>query len=283
MNKVGSPIREEDLHAYVDGVLQGARRAQVEAYLASHPEKAQRVREHAGLRGRLREALAPVMEEPIPPELDLARMVEAHRQRRRIPWRIAASIVLALGIGGVGGWSLRGTTGAPDRVASAVAPRGGVAPGPVASAGGIAALAREAAASYQVYASDPSRPVEMPAADSAQLVAWISQRLDRRIALPDLNAAGYRFMGGRLIATEHGPAGLFMYDDAQGTRIAMMVRPMAVEGDTPMSAHRQGDVSGYAWSDQGLGYSLMAPASAPDVHPIADEVRRQVDTQPKRG
>lgn len=279
MNRVESPIREEDLHAYVDGVLQGARRVQVEAYLASHPDVARRMSEHAELRRRLREELEPVMEEPIPPELDLARMVEAHRQRRRIPWRIAASIVLALGIGGVGGWSLRGTAYAPGAVATSDV----AASGAVASAGGIAALAREAAASYQVYAADPTRPVEMPAADSAQLVAWISQRLDRRIALPDLHAAGYRFMGGRLIATEHGPAGLFMYDDAQGTRIAMMVRPMAVERDTPMSAHRQGEVSGYAWSDQGLGYSLMAPTSAPDVHPIADEVRRQVDISARRG
>ncbi|OZI18665.1 hypothetical protein CAL26_13225 [Bordetella genomosp. 9] len=276
MKRDESPIREEDLHAYVDGALHGARRAQVEAYLAGHPEVADRMRQHAGLRRRLRDELAPVMEEPIPPELDLARMVEAYRQRRRIPWRIAASIVLALGIGGVGGWNLRGGAAGPGIGAP-------VATQELASAGGIAALAREAAASYQVYAADPTRPVEMPATDSAQLVAWISQRLDRRIALPDLDAAGYRFMGGRLVATEHGPAGLFLYNDTHGTRIAMMVRPMAVEGDTPMSAHKQGDVSGYAWSDQGLGYSLMAPASVPDIHPVADEVRRQVDGAPRRG
>ncbi|AOB31291.1 hypothetical protein AKI39_12215 [Bordetella sp. H567] len=263
MSRDEAPIREEDLHAYVDGALGGPRRRQVEDYLARHPDVAARMQGHAQLRRQLREALAPITEEPIPPELDLARMVEAHRQRRRVPWRIAASIVLALGIGGVGGWNLRGTPEAP--------------------AGGIAALAREAAASYQVYAADPRRPVELPAADSAQLVSWISQRLERPIALPDLVQAGYRFMGGRLIATEHGPAGLFLYDDARGTRIAMMVRPMAVERDTPMSAHAQNGVAGYAWSDQGLGYSVMAPASAPDIHPVADEVRRQVDVAPRQG
>ncbi|ANN67055.1 anti-sigma factor family protein [Bordetella bronchialis] len=263
MSQDESPIREEDLLAYVDGALDGPRQAQVRDYLARHPDVAARTRGHAALRQRLREELAPVMDEPIPPELDLKRMVEAHRQRRRIPWRIAASIVLALGIGGISGWNLRGTTQGPS--------------------GGIAALAREAAASYRVYAVDDRRPVEMPAADKTQLVSWISQRLDRPIALPDLDAAGYRFMGGRLIATEHGPAGLFLYDDAQGTRIAMMVRPMAVERDTPMSAHRQGGVAGYAWSDQGLGYSVMAPSSLPDLHPLADEVRRQVDAPSGQG
>jgi anti-sigma factor RsiW len=263
MTKGEAPVREEDLHAYVDGALEGARRRQIEDYLARHPDVAARVQGHADLRQRLRDALAPVTEEPIPPELDLRRMVEAHRQRRRVPWRIAASIVLALGIGGVGGWNLRGTSQAP--------------------AGGIAALAREAAASYQVYAADPARPVEMPAAASAQLVTWISQRLGRPIALPDLAPAGYRFIGGRLVSTEHGPAGLFIYDDPQGKRIAVMVRSMAVERNTPMSAHKQDGVAGYAWSDQGLGYSVVASASAADIHPVADEVRRQAGTRSRRG
>jgi anti-sigma factor RsiW len=263
MTRDEAPIREEDLHAYVDGVLGDARRRQIEDYLARHPDVAAQVQGHAALRQRLRDALAPITEEPIPPELDLRRMVQAHRQRRRVPWRIAASIVLALGVGGVGGWNLRGTSEAP--------------------AGGIAALAREAAASYQIYAADPTRPVEMPAADGAQLVSWISRRLERPIALPDLGTAGYRFIGGRLVATEHGPAGLFLYDDAQGERIAVMVRPMAVERNTPMSAHEQNGVAGYAWSDQGMGYSVVAPASAADIHPVADEVRRQVDTRPRQG
>ncbi|OZI66364.1 anti-sigma factor family protein [Bordetella genomosp. 11] len=263
MNTGGSPIREEDLHAYVDGALAGPERARIEEYLARHPDVAARLRGHGELRQRLREQLAPIMDEPIPPELNLARMVEAHRRRRHIPWRIAASVVLALGIGGVGGWHMRGATESPNT--------------------GLAALAREAAASYQVYAADSTRPVEMPASDSAQLVSWISQRLARPIALPNLASAGYRFMGGRLVATEHGPAGLFLYDDAQGTRIAMMVRPMARKDDMPMSAHKAPGLSGYAWVDQGLGYSLIGPASVPDIHPVADEVRRQVDAPPVRG
>lgn len=263
MNTGDSPIREEDLHAFVDGMIEGPRRVEIEDYLARHPDIAGRMQGHADLRRRLREQLAPIMEEPIPPQLDLARRVEAHRQRRRIPWRIAASIVLAMGIGGVAGWSLREAAEPPGT--------------------GVAALAREAASNYLVYAVDPTRPVEMSAADSTQLVSWISQRLARPITLPNLASAGYRLMGGRLIATEHGPAGLFLYDDAQGTRIAMMVRPMARKGNSPMSPHTLRGVSGYAWADQGLGYSVMGPASTPGMHPLADEVRRQVDTYLARG
>jgi anti-sigma factor RsiW len=252
------PIQEEELHAYVDDALDQSRRRQVQEYLDSHPEEAERIRRYAGQRQALRAALAPIAEEPVPPELNLGRLVEAHRARRRVPWRIAAAVVLAFGVGGAGGWTMRGA--------------------PEAASGGIAALAREAAVNYQVYAADQVRPVELPAADSAQLVNWISGKLQRPVALPDLSKSGYRFMGGRLVSTEHGPAGLFLYDDDHGTRVAMLVRPMTVDRDTPMSAHAQGSLSGYAWSDQGLGYSVVAPASVPNMHPLADEVRRQVDS-----
>ena len=44
-------------------------------------------------------------------------------------------------------------------------------------------------------------------------------------------------MGGRLVATEHGPAALFMYDDDRGTRVTMLVRPMKVEGEMKMVPH----------------------------------------------
>jgi anti-sigma factor RsiW len=81
------------------------------------------------------------------------------------------------------------------------------------------------------------------------------------------------------VATPHGPAGLFLYDDDRGTRVAMLVRPMAFERDTPMSPNEQGAVAGYAWADRGLGYSLMAEAPPERLHPLADEVRRQIDGQ----
>jgi len=259
------PIQEEDLLAYVDDALDEASRRQVEDYLSRHPDVARRIGGYAAQRQALRDALAPVAHEPIPPELNLARMLEARRARRAAPWRVAAALVLAFGLGGMGGWSMR--AGMPETVASA----------------GIAALAREAAASYRVYASDPARPVEMGAADRDTLVRWVSSRLQRPVALPDLSDAGYRYMGGRLVATEHGPAGLFMYDDAHGTRVAMLVRPMAVQGDMPMKAHAQEGVAGYAWAASGLGYSLVAAESAQDLHPLADEMRRRIADSFRQG
>jgi anti-sigma factor RsiW len=263
------PITEDDLHAFVDGALDQAEHARVEDYLNRHPDVAERIAAYAGQRDSLRAALAGIAQEPIPPELSLAGLIEARQIRdgakpERRPWygewRTAAAGLALLIVGGASGWSLHGL--ATPRQLS-----------------GIGVLAQEAADSYAVYGPDHVRPVELRADASDELVKWVSGRLHRPVAVPDLKASGYRFMGGRLVATAHGPAALFMYDDDHGTRLVMMVRPMTVDKeDVPMSEHLLGDTGTVAWSQNGVGYSLAGPASATSLHPLADEVRRQINT-----
>ncbi|MCB8875656.1 anti-sigma factor family protein [Acidisoma silvae] len=252
------PILEDDLNAYVDGALDDARRAEVQAHLETHADSAARVAAYIRQRAALRAALAPVAAEPIPPELSLRHLLEARRPDRRVPWRMAAAAVVLLALGGAGGWSLRGP-----------------APGQMMQHG-IAGLAQEAAYTYDVYGADQAHPVEFKAEDKAQLVDWISSRLQRSIAVPDLTAAGYRFMGGRLVATPFGPAGLLMYDNGQGVRLGMLVRPMTIDKSARMAEHSNGAVNGYAWADQGLGYSLVGSTSPDILHPLANEMRRQI-------
>jgi anti-sigma factor RsiW len=83
-------------------------------------------------------------------------------------------------------------------------------------------------------------------------------------------------MGGRLVATSHGPAAMFMYDDDQGTRLVMLTRPMLTDQSAPMAPHSDDGVSGFAWADDGLGYSLVGRAAPDSLKPIANEVRRQM-------
>ncbi|SME90729.1 Transmembrane transcriptional regulator (anti-sigma factor RsiW) [Tistlia consotensis] len=253
------PITEDDLQAFVDQALDPPRRAEVEAYLEAHPEVAGRIEGYRRQRAALRAAFAPVADEPLPPELSLARLIEARRRTRTVWWRAAAAALL-LGLGGGAGWSLH----------QAVAPEAPAGPG------GILALAQEAADSYAVYAPDRVQPVEIRADQQARLVAWASQRLQRPVKVPDLTASGFRFMGGRLVATPHGPAVLFMYDDDRGTRLVVLSRPMAVERDAPMAERSKGDVAGFTWAQQGIGYSLVGPLPPDRLHPLADTVRRQV-------
>jgi anti-sigma factor RsiW len=251
------PITEDDLHAYVDGALEPERRAEVAVYLEDHPDVARRVAAFSDQRDLLRKALAPIADEPLPRQLNLSEMIEK-RQRRPSPiwWAVAA--ILMLSIGGIGGWMMRGNL--------------------QASPAGLAALAQEAADSYHVYAPDRVRPVEMRASDSVQLVQWVSNRLKQPVKLPDLTGSGYRLMGGRLIATSHGPAAMFMYDDDRGERLVVLTRPMTSEQNAPMAPHSGGNISGFTWADDGIGYSLVGPAAADSLKPIANEVRRQART-----
>jgi anti-sigma factor RsiW len=255
----GHPITEDDLHGYVDGLIDSTRRAEVAAYLQDHPDVATRTASYAKQRDTLRAAMAPIAEEPIPLRLNIARMIEARRGRQMSKWVASVAAALLIFIGGAAGWSLR----------SAVQP----------ASEGVLALAQETADSYAVYAPDRVRPVEIRASEGKELVNWASQRLQHSVTVPDLAASGYRFMGGRLLSTPHGPAVMFMYDDDRGTRLVVLTRAMTVDQNMPMVPHTRGAVNGFAWADKGVGYSLVGPA-APDVlHSIADSVRDQV----KRG
>lgn len=251
------PITEDDLHAYVDSVLEPERWAEVASYLETHPDVARRVAAFSDQRELLRAALSPVADEPLPAALNLPRIIE-NRRNRRSPWWWAVAAMLLLSLGGIGGWIARATMEAPT--------------------GGLAALAQEAAYSYDVYAPDHTRPVEIRASDSAQLVQWASNRLHQPVKVPDLAAAGYRLMGGRVVATSHGAAAMFMYDDDHGNRLVVLARPMAADQGRPMTSHSGGDVSGFAWADDGMGYSLVGQSSPETLRPIANEARRQART-----
>ena len=250
-----APIEEEDLHAYVDNALDAARREEVQDYLDRNPEAAQRVTALFAQRQLLRSSFASVADEPIPDRLDLASMLRERRKKSRWPWQIAAAVLFSFGLGTVGGLNIR----------DAQQP-----------SSGIAALASEARTTYAVYANDAERAVELGPERKAELVSWVSSKLKRPVSVPDLTKSGYRFAGGRLVTTDHGPAGMFVYEGSDGTRLAVMMRPMEREQDTPMMQHSEGNVGGYAWAARGLGYSLVGTERPEVLHPLADEVRRQV-------
>jgi anti-sigma factor RsiW len=250
------PITEDDLHAYVDRVLKPERHVEVSAYLGDHPDVARRVAAFSGQREQLRGALAPIAEEPLPAKLNLARIIEQRSRRRPAVIRWAMAAVVLLAVGGIGGWSMH------DALETAP--------------GGLAALAQEATASYNVYTTDHVRPVEVRASESAELVKWVSDRLRRPVKVPDLTTSGYRLMGGRLVATAHGPAAMFMYDNDHGSRIVVLTRPMSsADQNAPMTPQSQDKVEGFNWADNGLGFSLVGQAPPESLRPIANEVRKQ--------
>jgi anti-sigma factor RsiW len=144
--------------------------------------------------------------------------------------------------------------------------------------GGIPGLTQEAVANHLVFTEDHGRPVELTADRQADLVRWLSKRLNAPVIVPDLRSAGYQFMGGRLAATDHGPAAMLMYVDANGDRLTVFTRPMPRDkrelNTIPISAD---GVSGFAWICAGHGYSVLQTNDGSNLRSVADIVRHQVD------
>ncbi len=255
---VNRPITEDDIQGYVDGALDTARQADVRDYLSNHPDTASKVSRMIEQRQMMRDRFAPIVNEPIPPELSVRHLLDRRTGPPRYAWRSIAAAVLFT-VGGLSGWAMRDLS-TPDRV-------------------GIGALTEEAFYSYATFGEDTNRPVEMKASESADLVRWMSHRLQRPVEVPDLSGAGYRFIGGRVVATANGPAGMFMYEDQGGGRIAMVLRPMKIEVSAPMRERSINAVGTVSWVDAGIGYSLVGNTPPRRLHPIADEVRRQIADQ----
>lgn len=250
-----APVTEADIQAYVDDRLPPESAAAVAAWLVKHPTEAERVASYRTQRDALRAALDPVMDEPLPPSLDL-RLRERRFGRPHLGGQaLAASMAGLLILGGAGGWTLRGWS--------------------TPASTGTAALAREAMAGYAVYAHDTARPVELAADQRQALDGWLSARLARPIAAPDLRAVGLSLVGGRLLATDHGPAGFYLYRDAAGRRVALYLRPMEVDGTDRMTQRNEGGLPGWTWADNGLGFGLFGAAPGDFLHSTANMVRAQ--------
>jgi len=248
-----TPIGEDDLMAWVDRRLPPERHAIVDGYLADNPDVAQRLALQAEHRAVIAGMFACASTEPIPSAMRVGTIVSHHQTRPQWWQAIAAALLLAVGFGG--GWGMRNST-LPPRA-------------------GIGALAQEATDNYRVYAVDAQRGAEFGPQAQAELVSWTSERLGSRVAVPDLAAAGYRFAGGRLVATPHGPAAMFLYDGPSSTRLAVVTRPMEIDKAARMTESTDGDLGRVSWADRGVGFSIVAARPTTELQSVAETVRRQ--------
>jgi anti-sigma factor RsiW len=240
-------VTESDLHAYVDGQLAPARRAEVEQYLASHPEALERVRAYEQQNTQLHALFDPVLDEPRPETL------RARPAPRRLALAPIAAVLAAAVIGGVLGWILRGE----EVVIEA------------------ATLPQQAALAHVVFAPEVLHPVEVGAREEAHLVAWLSKRLGAPVRAPQLNEAGFGLVGGRLLPGDGGPAAQFMYQDARGARLTLYVRSAAAGNrETAFRYAQEGKVGVFYWVDGPFGYALSGEFERAQLLRVAESVYR---------
>lgn len=237
-------ISDSDLHAYVDGELDEAALTEVEAWLAEHPDYAAKVHAYALQKRQLHRLYDHAAEAPVPDHV-LA-LIEADRPSAWQPgWRrLAAAIVLLL-FGGLGGWWGASFTGETPNAGSQFVQR--------------------ALGAHVVYAHDDNRPVEVGGGDETRLVNWLSGRLGHKLMIPNLKGAGFKLMGGRLVADKGDAAGLIMYEDAKGRRISLYVRPGMRGGDAKFRFIAEQEMVAFYWTNGPLTYALTGEMPRDDL------------------
>lgn len=260
------PVTEADLHALADNLLAEERRAEVEAWLADNPEAAGMVADWRSQNEGMRNLFAGYARQtPADAGLlgDRRRKPAQARQKRYMPVLMrtaAAAAVLACGV-------VIGQAVPPLLPRSLPAPTVARAP-----------LPEEAHSAFLIYASEMRHPVEVAAAEEAHLAAWLGKRLDYPLEIPDLTGIGFNLVGGRLVPVGGKPGALFMYEDATGQRVTVLVGRNAENRSTSFRFASLDGVETFYWIDGPIGYAVTGEIARERLQAVADECYRQFPT-----
>ena len=260
------PITESELQAYADGRLAAGRRDEVDAWLASHPEEAERIAVYQRVREELRSFYDPVLAEPVPERLERAARGRSRSHdglsRSRVAAIAAALAIAGVALGGIAGWNLHGWRAVPT-----------------ATADRAVAMARRAAVAHAVYSPEVRHPVEVGADQEQHLVTWLSKRLGVKVIAPRLEEAGMALVGGRLLPGETGPVAQFMYQSERGRRMTLYVRAEAApQPETAFRYARENNVAVFYWIERDCSYAIAsADLSKEELLTLATLVYKQLE------
>lgn len=253
------PVEELDLHAYVDGHLDHQRREEVEAWLAQHPEDAQRVEEYQKQNQAMHVMFDPILSETVPEDLESSSVRQTSYKKETPLLRFAAMMGFMF-IGGIIGYAMNGLTPSTNSM-------------PI-----VASLPRQAAIAHVVYTPEVLHPVEVTADQEAHLTKWLSKRLGTDLRVPHLSPLGFNLVGGRLLPGTTGPAAQFMYENTQGKRLTLYVKNVEDKAnETAFRYNQQDGVSVFYWIDGPLGYALSGEIGKQGLLKAANEVYRTLN------
>lgn len=264
MNERKPTVTEADLHAFVDGLLPQEKQVELQAWLTENPEDAAAVAAWQVQNNEIRAMFSPYA---ISKDGD-ADLISRNRsapsaqaiplQRSRRLMMLAASLALFVAGAAAGHFG-------PDLFA----PR-------ELQLTSIEALPQQAHSAFVVYASDVRHPVEVGADQEAHLATWLGKRMNiAGLKVPSLQRLGFQLVGGRLLPINGTPGALFMYENASGQRLTVLVGRNS--GNTTTSFRFASDkaIETFYWIDGDLGYAVTGEISRDMLRQVADECYKQ--------
>lgn len=239
---ISMPPSERDLHAYVDHQLNEADRRVLDTWLATHPEAAAQVRAWQQDAQQLRAALGNALQLPANPELDPALIRQRLKRQSRRHLASAAVLLIAVSIGGFSGWQAREMT----LVRPSLLPM------------------TDALQAYRLIAQQGMLPADYKVDTDGDMQRWLDRYFTQASRLPDLKAAGFEPVSGRLLSTDEGPAAMVMYEDRSGHKVSFYVRPPGPKNTfLPRGSRSDGDLQADYWSGGGYNYAMVSPTDSP--------------------
>ena len=246
------PVTEDELHAYVDNELPAERRGDIEAWLSTHPDDAERVQSWRTMAEALHARYDSVADESVPKRLEIERLVQ--QPRKWIYGAIAATLAAFIVGGGVG-WIARGAAAAPSAFQN---------------------FTVDALDAHRLYVVEVRHPVEVPGSERTHLQQWLTRRCGWDVRAPELAAAGLKLVGGRLLPGPTGPASFLMYESASGERFTIYTAKSEAAA-TQMRYAAQGNEGVLFWADRGVGYVVSGGTDRTRLTQIAQSVYDQME------
>ena len=252
------PVTEDELHAYVDNELPAERCGDVEAWLATHPDCAERVRAWREMAEALHARYDHIAYESVPKRLEIERLVQ--RPRKWMYGAIAATLAAFI-CGNGTGWLARSVTATPSAVES---------------------VTSDALDAHRLYVVEVRHPVEVPGSERDHLQTWLTKRCGWEVRAPQLDSSGLKLVGGRLLPGPTGPASFFMYESASGERYTLYAS-RSKNGSAQMRYTTAGNSGAMYWSEDEVSYVLSGPMDKERLHQVARLVYDQTEKGAKAG
>jgi anti-sigma factor RsiW len=245
------------LSAYLDGELDAADADAIEALLDSDPGVQEQLEALVQAQAEAQEYFDDQLSHPV--SLSLVKKIQETQppqSKAKSParpiWGAMAASLVALVIGGAGGYLYKDSTTPPVQVTGWLA---------------------DIADYHGVYASQARHLVEVGADEAEHIEAWLGKTVGASFSIPDLTQFGLTFEGGRLLVANGKPVAQLMYRQADGTVIALCLQRsnIATEGQGPFKERTIKGFDFVSWTANGADYVVIGPTGQPNLNAVATQ------------